>query len=81
MDTPQQKVILRQSAIARKVRAKFPEGTRVLSGGNDRAVLARGVVQRHVPGSNAQGGYLVVLWDNGHTGRHSAVALRREDAR
>lgn len=80
MDTKQQQAILRQSATARKVRARFPEGTRVLSGGNDRAPLARGVVVRHIPMTNAQGGTLVVLWDNGNTGRHSAVALRREDA-
>jgi len=78
-DTPQQKAILRQSAAARKVRARFPAGTRVVSGGNDRPALAHGEVVRHVPSGNAQGGTLVVLWDSGVTGRHSAVALRHED--
>lgn len=69
VDTPQQRAILRQSAAARKARARFPEGTRVDSG------AAHGTVVRHVPGNNAQGGTIVVRWDNGTIGRHSAIML------
>ncbi len=70
MDTPQQKSILRRSRTARKVRAMYPEGTRVTSG------KAEGTVRRHVPGTNAQGGYLVVEWDSGYTGRISAISIK-----
>lgn len=69
---PQQQHILRQSATARKVRALFPEGTRVTMRPGEGV---QGTVVRHVPGLNAQGGYLVVQWDHGVTGRHSAVSL------
>lgn len=69
-DTRQQRAALRQSSVARKVRRVYgQEGTRVTSG------AVEGTVQRHVPQTNAQGGYLVVLWDNGHTGRHSACSV------
>lgn len=71
LDTPQQARILRTNHTARYVRAKFPAGTRVAS----RAGVT-GTVTRHVPGTNAQGGYIVVAWDNGRTGRHSACALQ-----
>lgn len=73
-DTPQQRAALRQSRTARKVRERFPEGTRVTAGAGE------GTVKRHVPQGNAQGGHLVVLWDNGVTGRHSPIALRRVDS-
>jgi hypothetical protein len=69
-DTPQQKAILRQNATARKVRADYPQGTRVTTGRMD------GTVYRHVPHSNAQGGVLVVDWDNGVRGRVSPIAVR-----
>lgn len=80
-DTPQHKAILRQCPAAQKVRKRFPRGTRVHAARHDlqgRTVslsVRGGTIQRHVPGTNAQGGYLVVLWDNGTTGRHSAMAL------
>jgi hypothetical protein len=73
-DTPQQKAILRQSATARKVRKMYPEGTRVAATVSD----MRGTVKRHVPGTNAQGGYLVVEWDSGNTGRCGAAGLMKE---
>lgn len=76
-DTPQQAAILRspQGRAARKVRAKFPAGTRVTAAGRDTGL--EGTVRRHVPMTNAQGGTLVVEWDNGTEGRHSAIALRK----
>ena len=73
-DTPQQKAVLRQSPTARRVRKMWPAGARVTAAGHDTGVL--GTIQRHVPMTNAQGGDLVVLWDNGTTGRHSPIALR-----
>ena len=73
-DTPQQRVALRTNEAARKVRKRFPAGTRVTAAGHDTGL--QGTVTRHVPGMNAQGGHLTVLWDNGTEGRHSAVALR-----
>jgi len=62
-DTPQQKYILRTSRAARWVRRNYPNGTE-LEGANG----LRGTVKRHVPTSSA-GGYLVVEWANGITGR------------
>ncbi len=79
-DTPQQKMALRQNKIARKVREKFPPGSRVVvtrgDGGAWRGSM-EGTIKRHVPGMNAQGGHFVVVWDNGSTGRYSAVALAK----
>lgn len=69
-DTPQQKLALRTNPTARKVRALFPEGTRVMG-----VPAVYGTVQRHVPGLNALGGYLVVKWDTGTTGRVSVPGL------
>jgi hypothetical protein len=69
-DTKQQKAILRQNRIARKVRATYPQGTRVTTG------RMEGIVYRHVPHSNSQGGVLVVDWENGHRGRISPIAIR-----
>lgn len=58
-DTPAQKRILRSSATARKVRQNFPAGTRIRSSAG-----TTGTVLRHVPGLSADGGYLVIQWDN-----------------
>jgi hypothetical protein len=71
-DTPHQRAILRQSRAARGTRAAFPEGTRVVSV----PAGAPGVVLRHVPCLDAQGGYLLVRWDTGHEGRISPIAVR-----
>lgn len=77
-DTPQQKAVLRQSVTARKVRARFPAGTRVASvGGTPPKRLMEGTVLRHVPGLNGQGGYLKVQWDSGVTGRTSPISVER----
>jgi len=70
-DTRQQAMALRRNKVARKVRATFPQGTRVTTG------HAEGTVYRHVPGLNSQGGYLVVDWDNGHRGRVGPIAVKR----
>jgi hypothetical protein len=84
-DTPQQKAILRQSRVARAMRQRFPEGQRVEAvsgqGPTSSASGKLGTVQRHVPGQDAQGGYMVVLWDytwDGKpvVGRHVAGGLR-----
>lgn len=72
MDTVQQKTILRQNKVARKVRSLYPAGTRVTTGKMD------GTVKRHVPASNAQGGHLTVDWDNGTTGRIGPLALTQD---
>jgi hypothetical protein len=72
-DTPQQRRALRSNKAARFVRKNFPAGTRVTSG------VMEGTVIRHVPGLNAQGGHLVITWDNGHTGNHGAISIRRVD--
>jgi hypothetical protein len=81
-DTPQQARVLRTSRVARAVRAKFPAGTRVVAtpgaGAEPRPGAAHGVVVRHVPGLNAQGGYLVVRWDSGVEGRMGASCLAPE---
>lgn len=75
-DTPQQKVALRTNPAAQRVRKAFPVGTRVV--GRDAAEPRPvGTVKRHVPGTNAQGGYLVVEWPNGEAGRHGAISLER----
>lgn len=69
-DTAQQTAILRQSRSARAVRAKYPVGTRVRHTGGDQ----EGTVKRHIPGSDAQGGSLIVEWDNGITGRLQPIS-------
>jgi hypothetical protein len=81
-DTPQQQAILRRHKTARKVRRDYPAGTRVESvpGPGLPGTGCFGTVRRHVPNSNAQGGYLTVEWDNGHTGRISPISLRRVDS-
>jgi hypothetical protein len=79
-DTAQQKAVLRRSAVARKVRKLFGPGTRVVvtpgAGVEPRPGAMTGTVKRHVPGVNAQGGYLVVVWDNGREGRISPGSVR-----
>jgi len=62
---------LRQNPTARKVRARFPRGTRV----QGRVGGQTGTVNRHVPGGNAQGGVLLVDWDNGSTGRTGPASV------
>jgi len=69
-DTAQQKMALRTNPVARKVRKRFAVGTRV-----EGAPGHYGTVERHVPALTALGGYLVVKWDNGSVGRHSAITL------
>lgn len=83
VDTPQQKAILRQSRTARKVRERFPAGTRVVAtsgqGAEPTPGAQRGEVLRHVPGA-AQGGTLTVRWDSGQEGRVSPGSVVREDS-
>lgn len=76
-DTPQQARTVRTNKAAKKVRKAFPVGTVVTaSHPSNTTNEPLGTVVRHVPHSNAQGGYLVVEWANGNTGRHSAISLR-----
>ncbi len=77
-DTPEHRRTLRSVRAAQVVRSRFPAGTRVRPRGKDgQAYLSGpvGVVRRHVPGHNAQGGYLVVEWSNGVTGRMGPIML------
>lgn len=69
--------VLRANPVARKVRAAWPRGQRVEGVARGGPTGRFGTVRRHIPGMNAQGGHLVILWDNGHEGRHSASTLRR----
>jgi hypothetical protein len=78
-DTKQQRAILRQNKAARWVRKTYPAGTRVTSAHYDG--LPVGVVKRHVPHSNAQGGVLVVEWENGHVGRVSPGSVKKVEAK
>lgn len=71
-DTAQQKAVLRSSPTARKTRARFPSGTHVVAPISGE----RGVVVRHVPNGNAQGGSLRVKWDNGVEGLVSPISVR-----
>lgn len=70
----QQRAVLRQSKVARNVHARFTEGVCVRGVDGDDA-SPRGTVARHIPMMNAQGGTIVVDWDSGTTGRHSAGDL------
>jgi hypothetical protein len=86
-DTPQQRALLRSNKAARKARSLFPHGQRVavtggthqpsVSGrpGTDR-VGGYGTVYRHIPGSDAQGGTVVVDLDNGVRARLNPITLR-----
>lgn len=57
-DTPQQKLALRSNKTAQKVRARFPEGTRVVS-----LAGMTGTVERHIPALTSLGGTLKIRWD------------------
>jgi hypothetical protein len=70
-DTEQQRIALEANPAARRVRRDFPAGTRVLGRG------VFGTVRYHVPALTSLGGYLIVDWDNGTTGRVSTVGLTR----
>lgn len=76
-DTRQQRAVLRQNRTARAVRADYPAGTRVEGFTGQHGTGAFGTVKRHVPHTNAQGGVLIVQWDNGSEGRHSPVSVRK----
>lgn len=71
VDTPQQRAVLRQCAAARRLRKLMPAATRVVSVAGE-----YGTVLRHVPGTDAQGGYLTIQWDNGNVGRHSPFGIK-----
>lgn len=70
-DTPEQRRTLRVSKSAQNAREIFPAGTPVAG----RVGGQTGVVKRHVPGVNAQGGYLLVEWESGTTGRTQPAAI------
>lgn len=74
-DNDEQRRILRSNKSAQTTRRRFPSGTRVVPREASDATNV-GTVKRHVPGVNAQGGYLLVEWDNGATGRHGPIALK-----
>jgi hypothetical protein len=57
-DTAQQKLALRRNRAARKVRDKFPKGTRVVS-----LAGRTGTVERHIPDTSSLGGMLRIRWD------------------
>lgn len=84
-DTPQQRAALRDSRAAQRARQLYPPGTRVVVvpgvGAEPKPDAMRGTVDRHVPGGDAQGGYLVVTWDSGVSGRITPVNVIREDGR
>ena len=73
-DNPQQRAALIRNRAARTVRARFPAGT-VVRGRGAGPDAPSGVVLRHIPMGDAQGGVLVVRWDNGITGRAQPGAL------
>ena len=84
-DTRRQHAILRQSRMARTIRAQYPVGARVHVRVYDKAgctVVALSVlggeVLRHIPAANARGGYVTVRWDNGHVGHMSPINLEVE---
>lgn len=77
-DTAQQRHWLRTCRTAQLVRRDFPAGTRVRA----RQSGELGTVLRHVPGTNAQGGYLLVRWDRtSEVGRTGPIALERVQIR
>lgn len=78
-DSDYDKRILRSNKSSQTTRRKFPAGTRVLPQHPDADPTYVGTVKRHVPGHNAQGGYLLVEWPNGVTGRHGPISLRRAE--
>lgn len=72
-DTRQQRHWLRTQRTAQIVRRDFPRGTRI----RGRVGGQEGTVERHVPGTGAQGGYLVISWDSGTTGRTGPIAIEQ----
>jgi hypothetical protein len=75
-DTPYQAALLRRSRASQRTRKRFPAGTRVAAIISGTVSDHYGTVERHVPGIDAQGGYLLVTWDaNGITGRHTPINL------
>lgn len=85
--TRDEQAILRRCAPARRTRERFPVGCRVhVRNFNRRGEVVAlsttgGIVRRHVPLTDAQGGLLVITWDSGVTASHSPVNLQREDQR
>lgn len=83
--TAQERAVLRTNRVARHVHAKFTVGTRVVAADGAPPVdpnaqprrfgTVEGTVKRHIPMPNAQGGTIVVEWDNGITGRTNAGSL------
>lgn len=64
-DTPQQKRALRSNRTAKRVRERFPRGTRV-EATNDMGETGNGnvgTVVAHIPALTSLGGHLKVLWD------------------
>jgi len=74
-DTAQQKAILRQSRMARFVRKTYPAGTPIVAPQTGWT----GTVLRHVPMTDAQGGHLVVEWENGEVGRVTPMNVKRDE--
>lgn len=73
-DTRQQRAVLRNNESAQKVRIRFAPGTRVRAVGRKGGELT-GEVIRHIPGTNSQGGYLLIDWSNGARGRVSPIIV------
>lgn len=71
-DTKQQRAILRTNESAQKVRIRFAPGTRVRGRFGPQM---HGEVIRHIPGTNSQGGDLIVDWANGQRGRVSPITV------
>lgn len=76
--------------ISRKVAETFTPGTRVVA--TDGATMPHdrhkkrygameGTVARFIPMNNAQGGTVVVEWDNGNRAHHSAGSLATVEER
>lgn len=74
-DTRQQRAVLRQNKTARKVRKLYPQGQRI-EVINPEPTGHFGTVYRHIPQTNAQGGVLVVDFDNGIRGRIGPINTR-----
>lgn len=73
-DTADQRRILRRSESAQRVRVRFAPGTRVRA--RHASTEELGTVERHIPGSNAQGGYLLIKWDRSdRLGRHGPITV------
>jgi hypothetical protein len=75
-DTEQQKAILRQNKASRTMRARFRDGARVEGFTGKTGTGSFGTICYTIPHNNAQGGVVVVDWDNGRRGRHSPCSVR-----